>query len=103
MADLNIQSKTLNETFLNIENDINEISEILNNIYNAMLSFDETTWKGKEKEKIDSEYLPYLKKIVEIVPTVLTKHLTFSKNALKTYEELDNKLSQKITGETEVL
>ena len=89
---INIED-TIDDTLVNIENDINEIASILQETYKAMLTLDEKKWKAKEKERIDEDFMPYLKKISEKYPIYLTNKLNYAKNAVKTYRELDKQIS----------
>lgn len=101
MSDISL-NYSVDDTLNLIANDINNISEILNNIYNAVLTLDESKWNTKEKQKLDEEFLPYLKKISEKYPLYLNKRLVFAKNSINKYKQL-NVIQQKATKELEVL
>jgi len=88
MRDFEIKS-SVNEDYANIENDINDISTIIANVYKAMLTLDDRKWKSKEKEKIDQEFVVYLKNISEKIPSNLTKRLNYAKLALEKHQEQD--------------
>ena len=89
---LNLTSN-INTTIIEIGKDINEIKDILAEIYKAMLSLDESKWKSHEKDKIDEEFMPYLKKISEKYPLYLTKRLDFLKSSVERYQNLDKEIS----------
>ena len=77
-----------------IENDIKEINDILEKTYRAVLKLDESVWKAKEKDKIDQEFVPYLKKFAEKYANYLMARLNFAKDAVSKYEELDQERSK---------
>ena len=93
---------SVDDTLLLIENDIQNISEILNNIYNAVLTLDESKWNTKERKKLDEEFLPYLKKLSEKYPIYLNKRLDFTKDAVRKYKEI-NILQNKEVEDLEIL
>ena len=72
-----------------VKSDIEEIADILDKTYRAVLKLDERVWKAKEKDKIDQEFVPYLKKFTEKYPNYLMARLNFAKDAVAKYEELD--------------
>ena len=88
MSDIKLQN-SIDLTLSNIENDINNISDVLNNIYQAVLTLDETKWNTKEKKKMEEEFLPYLKKISTKYPIYLNNRLTFTRNSINKYKELN--------------
>ena len=88
MSDISL-NYSVDDTLNLIANDINNISEILNNIYNAVLTLDESKWNTKEKKKLDEEFLPYLKKISEKYPIYLNKRLVFAKKSVNKYKEIN--------------
>ena len=72
-----------------VQKDIEEIGDLIQKTYRAMLKLDETVWRSKEKEKIDQDFLPYLKKYSEKYSNYLIARLNFVKNAVEKYEALD--------------
>ena len=72
-----------------VKSDIEEIGDILAKTYRAFLQLDESVWKAKEKDKIDQEFAPYLKKFAEKYSDYLMARLNFVKDAVQSYEELD--------------
>lgn len=84
---------SIDNTLLNIENDIKEIASILEESYKAMLTLDENRWKAREKERIDAEFVPYLKKISEKYPLYITSKLNIAKTAVETYRNLDKTIA----------
>lgn len=98
MSDLQIKS-SLTDDYMNIEKDINDISTIITNIYNAMKTLDESKWKSNEKDKIDQEFIPYLSKISEKIPSNLRKKLDFARYALEKHEEQDNLNAKEVENE----
>ena len=101
MSDISVKYSVY-DTLNLIAKDINNISEILNNIYNAVLTLDESKWNTKEKQKLNEEFLPYLKKISEKYPLYLNKRLEFARNSVNKYEQL-NAIQHKAAEELEVL
>ena len=93
MADIKLNN-TIDNTLSNIDKDINDISDILINVYNAVMTLDETKWNTKEKIKIDEDFVPYLEKISTMYPDYLRKRLLFTKNAVQKYRELNKELEK---------
>ena len=91
--DLNINLE-IQTDFSIIEQDIKDIGDIINEMNQAMLKLDDGFWHAKEKEKIDAEFMPYLKRYSDKYEIYLMKRLNFLKNAVLKYEELDEKLSK---------
>lgn len=82
---------SIDNTLINIDNNIHNISEILTNIYNAIMSLDETKWNTKEKKKIDEQLVPYVKMLSISYPKYLNKRLEFTKQAIQKYRDLNIK------------
>ena len=97
MAEYNISidAQALENTFSEIEKDINELESILTNIYQATETLDDRKWFSNEKTKIDNEYVPYLKKVSEGAPLALRKQLKFARDALSKYTELEKSRTMK--------
>ena len=91
--DLNINLQ-IQSDFSVIEQDIKDINDIINKINQAMLKLDDNFWHAKEKEKIDAEFMPYLKKYSNKYENYLMKRLNFIKDAVSRYEELDKERSR---------
>ena len=86
---LSLDAEALKDTLQLIENDIQELEEVLKNTYSATNTLDEQKWSSTEKRKLDSEYVPYLKKISEVVPLALRREVAFTRAALDKYETLE--------------
>jgi len=93
MANLKLND-SIDNTLINIENNINNIQEILTNIYNAVITLDEKKWNTKEKIKIDEEFVPYLKKILSMYPISLKRRLYFTRKAVEKYRNIDQQLKK---------
>ena len=93
MANLKLND-SIDNTLINIENNINNIQEILTNIYNAVVTLDEKKWNTKEKIKIDEEFVPYLKKILSVYPISLKRRLDFTRKAVEKYRNIDQQLKK---------
>ena len=91
--DLNIDLQ-IQSDFLTIEQDIKDINDIINRINQTMLKLDDNFWHAKEKEKLDAEFMPYLKKYSDKYEIYLMKRLNFIKDAVLRYEELDRERSK---------
>lgn len=90
---LNINNN-IKSNFDIVQKDIQDISDLLQKTYRAMLKLDETVWKAKEKEKIDQEFMPYLKKYSDEYPNYLMARLNFVKDAVEKYEVLDKEQAE---------
>lgn len=77
------------KVFKNIYSDIKNISDILTNIYNAVLTLDDSKWNTKEKKIIKEEFMPYLKKLSIKYPNYLYNYLNLTKSFVKDYKEND--------------
>ena len=93
MNDLNINGKILAD-FDIIEKDIMDINETITDIYKSMLKLDESVWKAREKDKIDQEFMPYLKKYSEKYSNYLMYHLNFARDAVNKHIELDKQMAK---------
>lgn len=95
MSDLNLK-KGIYEDISLIEKDIKNIEVLLKQVLEAMDCLDEKRWKSKEKNKIDQEFIPYLKKAYFNYPKELRSKLNHLKDAVNTYEETDILANKKI-------
>lgn len=93
MSNITINN-SIDNTIATIERDINEISKILNNMYKAMLTLDETKWNTKEKKKIDEDFMPYLEKVSLKYPLYLKERLVLIKKAVNMYRITNKKLTK---------
>ncbi len=59
-----------------IEEDIKALSDILKSVNTEMLKLDAKVWAGKEKDKIDEQYMPYLDKLDKKSESYLTRYVT---------------------------
>ena len=89
MSNIHLEN-SIDSTISKLENDIKNISDILINIHEAVLTLDESKWNTKEKKKMEEEFLPYLEKISLKYPLYLNNHLSFLKDAIEKYRVLDN-------------
>lgn len=85
---------SIDNTLINIENNINSIQDIFTNIYNAVLTLDEKKWNTKEKLKFDEEFVPYLKIITTTYPESLKQRLEFTRAAVEKYRNIDQQLKK---------
>ena len=85
---ININLK-IQSDFAILEQDIKDIGDIIEKMNISMLRLDSNFWKAKEKEKIDEDFMPYLKKYSDKYMIYLMKRLNFIKDAVSKYEELD--------------
>lgn len=85
---ININLK-IQSDFAILEQDIKDIGDIIEKMNISMLRLDSNFWKAKEKEKIDEDFMPYLKKYSDKYTIYLMKRLNFIKDAVSKYEELD--------------
>ena len=85
---LNINSQVYSD-FETIQTDIDNIVDIIQKTYRAMLKLDDSAWVAKEKDMIDAEFMPYLKKFSEQYRGYLNARLNLAKDAAQKYEELD--------------
>ncbi len=72
-----------------IELDIKEIVDIINKVYNKMLLLDESKWRGREKEKIDKQYMPYLKKLDSETEKYLMGFVSLIRESVGLHKEID--------------
>ncbi len=72
-----------------IEADIDEISDIIKKIYEKMLDLDDSKWKGKEKDKIDNQYMPYLNKLDQETNGYLKSYVAQIKESIEMFNQAD--------------
>lgn len=99
MSNLNLNNNIENN-FIKIETNITNIDNILNETYNKFLEIDETMWKAREKDKLDEEFVPYLREITVNTKDNLEKHLNYLKNAVSLHKSVDD--TNKITVDNDV-
>ena len=101
---ININYEGLSDKLDLIETDIVEIEEILKQIEIATTSLDdEKTWKAPEKIKMDSDYIPYIKKISKNIPLALRKHLNHLREVVNIYKTTESELTNYINQDLEDL
>ena len=76
-------------TLLLIEEDIKEIASIIENTFNAMKTLDQRKWQGKEKDKIDNQYIPYLEKLNNNTSLYLTSFVTKIREGIILHQETE--------------
>ncbi len=86
--DVKINLKSLDGTIDKMANDLDILEEETNNINNAYLFLDETKWQGIDKNKIDSGFGNYLKKMTNF-SNELRDTLNVLKDAYTKYEDID--------------
>lgn len=79
-----------------LEHDINNIDDLIKKAYHAMLLLDKKIWDSKEKDKIDEEFLPILRKFSENYSNYLNVQVKFMNEAVQKYEKLDQYIYQAI-------
>lgn len=90
---ININYEGLSDKLDLIEKDIVEIEEILKQVEIATESLNnEKIWKAPEKTKMDSDYIPYVKKISINIPIALRKHLNHLRKVLNIYSSAETEL-----------
>ena len=101
---ININYEGLRNKIEIIESDITRIEDILKQVEIATTSIDnEKIWVSKEKTKMDSDYIPYVKRISINVPIALRKHLNHIRKALSKYEETEEEIVEVMEEELEDL
>lgn len=88
MADI-ILNNNIGEDIIKIYNDIKDIDDILNDVYKAILTLDESKWQAREKNKLDQELIPYLSKISKSVRKNMLNNLNFLKDAVESHKNVD--------------
>lgn len=81
--------ETIDDVMKKIDININNISEILKNMYEGVLTLDETKWNTKEKKKYQAEFLPYLQKVSTKYPIYLNRRFKVLKEAVVKYRDVD--------------
>ncbi len=72
-----------------IEEDIRVISDLFKEVNTEMLKLDASVWVGKEKDKIDNQYMPYLKKLDESTNMYLMNFVDNIKLSIEAHRETD--------------
>lgn len=72
-----------------IEENIKEIVNIIHLVYEKMQTLDESVWKGIEKDKIDQEYMPYLKKLDEETEKYLMSYVEQIRASVNLHKEVE--------------
>lgn len=72
-----------------IEEDIQVITDLFKSINTEMLKLDSSVWVGKEKDKIDEQYMPYLKKLDESTNQYLMKYVNNIRQSIIAHQEAD--------------
>ena len=89
---LNINSAVFSDLD-NMDKNINDLENVLSDLYQTLLKLDDTVWKTKEKEKIDQTFIPYIKKFFESYPSYLRIRVQFARNAVLAHQKLDEENS----------
>ena len=92
LDDLSINSRALADLdAMNVN--IDNLSDVLQELYLEMSKLDETVWKAKEKDKIDQTFIPYLKKFATSYPTYLKNRVEFARTAITAHQKFDEEKS----------
>ena len=84
----------MNETINLLKQDNQNITDILNNIYNAVSKLDQNVWSSPGKRKLVDEFIPYLNKKNSEIPTSLNKCTDVLIKALNDYITTNNIILQ---------
>ena len=91
---LNIKYDELETLIKKLERDNQDILDTINFINENIRKLDDTKWKSKEKEKLDSILLPYLNLLDNNLQNYINTPLNLLKNAnekhIETNENLKN-------------
>ena len=88
MNNLEVDTVALNEIINEIALNINNVKEIMNNINDCYLTLNENKWVGREKDKIDSYYGVYLKRMLNF-GTEMETNLNVLRNAANSYQDVE--------------
>ena len=91
-ANLNIKSLELESLIQKLEKDNQDILETVKLINEDIRKLDDSKWKSKEKEKLDSTLLPYLDSLDNNLQEYINKPLNILKNANQKHTEIDESL-----------
>ena len=86
-SNLTIKSVELESLIQKLDKDNQDILEVVKLINDDIKKLDETKWKSKEKEKLDSVLLPYLDLLDNNLHDYINKPLNILKNANKKHVE----------------
>ena len=96
--DLQIETDSLEEVLVKIENNINSIKEDYENIYDAYKTLDKSCWIGPEKDKMDDKYGTILENGKNNIFGDLNKHLQLLKDAAKLYKNVNDQIESAASG-----
>ena len=99
MFNIELDEKELEKLIEKLDNDNKTIVDAMNDIYSVMTQIDDTDWRSPEKERINNNFIPYIKEQETISDGELSAKTQILKDALAAYRK-DNK---DLTNETEKL
>ena len=95
MADIRIEPDRLSEVITLLKHDNENISKILNNIYEAVTKLDDSVWKSPGKQKVVNELVPYLTEEKDVETIKLNNDVAVLEKALNDYVTTNNIILKK--------
>ena len=99
-SDIYLNKNELEKLINKLETTNKIIIDAMDYIYLTMIKIDDNDWHSPEKERINNNFIPYLKEQENITANELLSNIQVLKNALARYRENDE---NKLTKETENL
>lgn len=86
MFDIEIDTKALEVTICKLETDHKNVDTIIKYVNQAMKTLDESRWYAREKDIVDSEFMPYLQEKEDRTYISLEKYTKFLRKVISLHQ-----------------
>lgn len=102
MFDIDLNEKELEQLIIRLEMNNKTIVDAMDYMYTTMTKIDDKDWHAPEKDRIDNNFIPYIKEEEKIINDGLLSYIKILKDALTAYRERNRELREE-TEQLEVL
>ena len=96
MFNIELDEKELEKLIEKLDNDNKTIVDAMNDIYLVMTQIDDTDWRSPEKERMNNNFIPYIKEQETIAEDGLSAKTQILQDALAAYRKDNKNLTEEV-------
>lgn len=90
--DIELNDQELESLIIRLETHNNNIYDDMNSIYDAIAKIEAKDWNSPEKTKLDSIFIPYLKRSIDHIMVIFNGQVAILENVLSKYKKHTSRL-----------
>ena len=94
MFDIDLKEKELEQLIIKLDTNNKTIVDAMENMYTTMIQIDDKDWHAPEKDRINNDFVPYIKEQEQIMNNGLLSNTKILKDALTAYRERNKELEE---------